>query len=184
FGAWVRQMRTGRHDRAGIGNEGLVDVVLGECHIRAVLAIEDERELVFIADAEQDERGQTRGVSLDPAHIDALALELFADEPAHVLVADAGYQPGPQPEPRCPAGDVGRGAADVLVERPHVLEPAADLCAVEVDRGSSDRYDVECPHLRSPETDFIAQCRPERYGSPHGPAGSPPGGGGPAPAQW
>ena len=34
-------------------------------------------------------------------------------------------------------------AADILGEARHVLEPAADLLAVEVDRGAADRDDVE-----------------------------------------
>ena len=48
-----------------------------------------------------------------------------------------------QAEPRRADGDVGRAAADRLGEARHVLEPAADLRAIEVDRGAADGDDVE-----------------------------------------
>ena len=78
-----------------------------------------------------------------PVDRDALAHQLLADEAAHLLVADAGEQRRAQAEPRGADGNVGRAAADRLGEGGDVLEPRADLLAVEVDRGAADGDDVE-----------------------------------------
>ena len=144
LGARVAEVGAGGDDGAGVGDQRGVDVVLAERHVGAVLAVEDQREALLVADAEDDERGQPLGVGDDAAHVDALGGQRLADEAAHVLVADPGDQAGLQPEPRGAGGDVGRRAADVLVEARHVLEPPADLRAVEVDRGPADGDDVEC----------------------------------------
>ena len=52
--------------------------------------------------------------------------------PTRVISADF------RPEPRRADGDVGRAAADGLGEASDVLEPAADLLAVEIDRSAAD----------------------------------------------
>ena len=146
LGAGVREVGAGGDDGAGVGDEGGVDVVLGERHVGAVLAVEDQRELRLVADAEEDERGQPLGIGDDAAGVDAFGRQRLADEAAHVLVADAGDEAGAQAEAGGAAGDVGGRAADVLVEARHVLEPPADLGAVEVDRGAADGDDVEFGH--------------------------------------
>ena len=79
------------------------------------------------------ERGQPLGIAFDAAHIDAIARQLLADEAAHVIGADARDEAGLQAKPRCADGGVGGAAADIFGETAHVLEPAADLLAVEVD---------------------------------------------------
>ena len=48
-----------------------------------------------------------------------------------------------RPEPRRADGDVRRAAADRLGEARDVLQPRADLLAVEIDRGAADGDDVE-----------------------------------------
>ena len=116
LGARVAEVGAGGEHGAGLGDEALVDVVLGQPHVGAVLAVEDQREALVVADAEEDERGQPLGVDLHAAGVDALAGQLLDDEAAHVLVADAGDHRGLQPQPRRAAGDVGRRAADVLRE--------------------------------------------------------------------
>ena len=58
LGAGVAEMGPGREHRPGLGDEALVDVVLGQPHVGAVLAVEDQREPLVVADAEEDERGQ------------------------------------------------------------------------------------------------------------------------------
>ena len=68
--------------------------VLGEPHVGAVLAVEDQRELLVVADAEDDERGQPLGVDLHAARVHPLAGKLLEDEAAHVLVADPGDHRG------------------------------------------------------------------------------------------
>ena len=92
LGARVAEVGAGGHHGAGVGDEALVDVVLGERHVGAVLAVEDQREALVVADAEEDERRQPLGVDLDAAGVDALAASAARDEAAHVLVADAGDQ--------------------------------------------------------------------------------------------
>ena len=122
---------------------GRIDVALVERAVGAIVAIEDEREGLFVADAEQDKRGQPDRIGPDAGDVDALARALLADEAAHVLVADPGDEAALQAEARRADRDVGRTAADRLGERRHVLQAAADLHAVEVDRRAADGDDVE-----------------------------------------
>jgi hypothetical protein len=143
FGPRVAEVGPGRHHRARGGHVALVDVILAQRHVRAVVAVEDQRELLLVADAEDHQRGQPLRIGDDAARVDPLLGKLFLDEPAHVLIADAGDERRLQTQP-CRAGrHVGGGAADILVEAGHVFETAADLCAVKVHRGPSDRDHVE-----------------------------------------
>jgi hypothetical protein len=57
--------------------------------------------------------------------------------PTRVMSADF------RPSRAVPGGDVGGRAADVFLERPHILQPPADLRAVKVDRGAADGDDVK-----------------------------------------
>ena len=134
LGARVRDVRARRQHAAGLSDEVGIDIVGRERHVRAVLAVENERELLLVTDAEKHQGRQTLGIGDDAAYVDPFCLQLLADEAAHVLVADAGYDRRLQAEPRGAGRRVGGRAADVLVERPHVLQAAADLAAVEVDR--------------------------------------------------
>ena len=83
-----------------------------------------------VADAEDDEGRQALRIHLHTARVDPLARKLLDDESPHVLVAHTGDHSGPQSQPRRAEGDVRRRAADVLLERPHVLQPPADLRSV------------------------------------------------------
>ncbi len=65
-------MRAGRHHRARFGDEGGVDVVDAQRHVGAILAIEDQRELLLVANAEQHQRRQPLRIGPDAAHVDAL----------------------------------------------------------------------------------------------------------------
>ena len=136
-------MRAGDDHGLGRGDQILVDVGLAQGRIGAVLAVEDEREGVLVADAQDHQCGQPLRVGDDAAHVHALARALLLDEAAHMLVADAGDQRRAQAEPGGADRDVGGTAADIFGEARHVLEPAAHLLAVEVDRGAADRDDVE-----------------------------------------
>ena len=78
------------------------------------------------------------GSVLHAAHIDAVARELFTDEAAHVIGADAGDQASLQPKARRADGGVGRAAADILGEAAHILETAAGL-AGRRDRSTTSR---------------------------------------------
>ena len=136
-------MRAGHHQSTGRGDEGLVDIALRQRHIGAVLAIEDQRKRLSVADAEDDQRRQALGIDLQPAGVDALALQLLADIAAHMLIADAAQQSRAQAEARPADGDIGRAAADIFGEARHILQPPADLLAVEVDGDAADGDDVE-----------------------------------------
>jgi hypothetical protein len=74
---------------------------------------------------------------------DALANELLADEVAHLLRADPGDQRRLQAESRRADGDIGGAAADGFGEASDVLEPTADLLAIEIDRRTADGDQVK-----------------------------------------
>ena len=181
LGARVAEMGPGGEHGAGLGDEALVDVGLGQPHVGAVLAVEDQREALVVADAEEHQRGQPLRVDLHAAGVDALAGQLLDDEPPHVLVADAGDHRRLQPQPRRAAGDVGRRAADVLGEGAHVLQASADLVAVEVHRRPADGDEVERLHRVFP---FRSRCCAGRSGSPRGPRGCRRCCADRAPARW
>ena len=109
-------MGAGGDHRAGRADKLRVDVIDRQPHIGAVLAVEDQRELFLVADTEQHQSGQAVGVGLDPGRIHALFLQLLADEPTHMLITDPCDHRRAQPEPCRSARDVGRRAADILVE--------------------------------------------------------------------
>ncbi len=100
-------MRAGDDDRRGAADQALVDVLLRQGHVGAVVAVEDHRRDAFVLDGEEDERRQPFAVDDDAVGRDALAGELFADEAAHLLGADAGDERGLEAEPRGADGDVG-----------------------------------------------------------------------------
>jgi hypothetical protein len=141
--AGLRQVGAVDQHRAGPGEPGLVDVAGLQRHVGAVLAIEDQRKGVAVADAQDDQGGQALGVGQHAGHVDALAGQLFADEAAHVVGADPGQQAGLQTQARAARGGVGRAAAQVLGERGHVLQPSADLLAVEVHAGTAHGDQIE-----------------------------------------
>jgi hypothetical protein len=131
-----------QHRRRAL-DEGRIDVADVQRHVGAVLAVEDQREGVRIADAQKDQGGQAVGIRDHPVGDDALAFKLFADEPAEMVGADPGQQAGVQAQPRGAHGRVGRAAADVFGERGHVLEPPTDLLAVQVDARTADGDQIE-----------------------------------------
>ena len=120
-----------------------------ERRVGAIVAVEDQREGLVVLDREQHQRGQPLRVGGDAVERHAFARHLLADEAAHLLVADAGDEPRFEAEPRRADGDVGRAAAHRLGEGGDVLEPRADLLAVEIDRAAADGDDVEAG-LREP----------------------------------
>ena len=128
-------MRAGDHDRAGRGDEGLVDVVLVERHVGAVVAVEDQRERLLVATPRSTSAVSRSGSVATPSVATPSRASCsrmkrpICSSPTRVISA------GLQAEPRGADGDVGGAAADGLGEGRHVLEPAADLLAVEVDRG-------------------------------------------------
>jgi hypothetical protein len=144
----------------GGGDEGLVHVRFAQRHVGAVLAVEHEGEIGLVAHAEQDEGTQPLGIGAHAAQVDALATELLADEAAHGLVAYRRDQARSQTEPGRADGGVGGAAAHRLGEGAHVLQAAADLLAVEIDRRSADGDHVEggevAAHAPASGTPFAA----------------------------
>ena len=57
FGLNIRQMRPRRQNRPRRGNKSLVNIGLTQRHIRAVFPIENQRELFFVANAQNNQRG-------------------------------------------------------------------------------------------------------------------------------
>ena len=147
-GAGAREMRAAHQNRLGAFDVSRIDVALVERAVGAIVAIEDQREGLFVADAEQHERGEPHRIGVHSGDVDALAFALLANEATHVLVADAGDEAAFQPEPRGANGDIGRTAADRLGERRHVLQAPADLLPVQVHRRAADRDDVQAGFKR------------------------------------
>ena len=140
-----RLRQVGAVDQHGAGRleEGRVHVVGVQRHVGAVLAIEDQGEGVGIADAEEDQGRQPRLVLDHAVDSDALAGQLFSDETAEVIGADAGQKAGVQAQSRRADGRVGGAAADVFGEGGHVLQPPADLLAVQVHAGPAHRDQIK-----------------------------------------
>src|SRR5262249_51829542 len=130
---WCREMRSSDDNRTRACDILLIDVGLGKRHVGAVLPVENKRKVLAIADAENDQGGEPRGIDLQMRDIDAFSRHLLADEPAHCLIADARQKPGGKTQPCRADRDVRRAAADILREARHVLEATANLLAVKVD---------------------------------------------------
>ena len=78
FSAGRAEMRAGDDHGLGPGDQILVDVAFAQRGIGAVLAVEDEREGVLVADAQDHQCGEPVRVGDDAAHVDALARALLA----------------------------------------------------------------------------------------------------------
>ena len=128
---------------AGAGNEAFVHVLRAQRHIGAILAVENQRELVLIANAEQHQRGQPLRVGEDAGDVDALLHQFLAQETAHMLVANLGQQRRTQAQPRGARCHIGGGAADVFLETAHILQTATDLRAVKVNGRTPDGDEVQ-----------------------------------------
>ena len=94
-----REMGPGQHHGLGGGDVVRVDVAFGEGHVGAFLTVENERKGIRVANAENDQRRQPFRVRDQSRRIHALALKSLANEPAHVLVADAADEACPQAQP-------------------------------------------------------------------------------------
>ena len=67
-----------------------INIIDRQPHVRAILAVEDQRKLLLIANTQQHQRSQAIRVGLDPGRIHALVLQLLADKAPHMFIADAG----------------------------------------------------------------------------------------------
>src|SRR6202035_2898636 len=105
---------------------------------------------VLVTNAEKNQRRQPFRVGRHPIHIHAFALELFADESAHMFVACSRDRTRLQSEPGRSAGDVRWRTADIFVERPHVFEPSTNLRTIQINARASDGDDIKGLHPSSP----------------------------------
>ena len=137
-----RKVRAGDEQRLRLREEVLRDVVVGDRHVGAVLAQEDQRKRVAVLDPEHDAAGEPLGIDADVRDVAALARERLDEEAAHRVVADARRHRRLQAQARAAERGVGRRAAQVLGEARDVLEPRADLLRVEVDGESAEADDV------------------------------------------
>ena len=128
------EMRARDNDRARGGNERLVDVALVERIISAIITVENQRELFVVADAQNNKRCEPVFVGMNALCIDALALELFADKAAHMLVANAGDEAAFKPQTRRADGDIGGRSTNGFREGCHILKPSSDLLAIKIHR--------------------------------------------------
>ena len=134
----VEKCGAGDEQRLRLREKILRDVVFRHRHVRAVLAVEDQRERVAVLDAEHDGRGEPRRVDAHVRYVAAFARERLGEEAAHGVVADARRHRRREAEARATERSVGRRAAEVLREARDVLEPRADLLRVEIDRKAAE----------------------------------------------
>ncbi len=85
-----------------------LDVGLGDGHVGAVLAQEDERKCVAVLDAEHDRARQPGGVGADVRDVAAFAGDRLEQKPAERVVADARDQPRLQAQAGAAEGGIGR----------------------------------------------------------------------------
>src|SRR5512134_2058023 len=133
-GLRLREMRARDEERMRRADEGGVEIPRAHRHVGAVVAVEDEREGVAVLDGEEYERGKPPRIGGDVRYVDALGGKRLAHEAAVMLVADARQHRYLQPEAARAHRNVRRAAAEVLGEARLILEPRADLLAVEVER--------------------------------------------------
>src|SRR6267154_2587059 len=93
-----------------------VKVLLAQCHVGAVLPVEDQRERVTIADSQYHQGSQPLRIVKHAAYVNAFADQLFADEASHVVGADARQQTSLESKSSGRHGGIRRASADVLGE--------------------------------------------------------------------
>jgi len=130
-------------DRLGRADHRLVEVAGVQRHVRAVLAVEDQREGLPVTDAQDHQGRKALGVGDHATDVDALTLELFANEAAHMVAAHPGGERRLQAEAGAAHGGVGGAAAHILGEGGHILQATAHLLPIEVDARSADSQQVQ-----------------------------------------
>ena len=110
--------------------------------------------MLAVAYSQDHQRRKAIWILVDAASVDSLTTKLFDNEAAHVIRTDAGEQRRVQAEPGCTDRRIGRAAADIFGERGHVLEPSADLLAIQVNTRPTDGNKIkrlfQCVTLRPP----------------------------------
>ena len=132
LGARVAEMRSRRQHRPRRANKILVDVLLAERHVGAVLAVEDQRELLA-SRMPRMTRAVRRSGSIftprvsTPSRASCSRMKRpMCSSPTPVITADFN------PSRAVPQAMFVGEPPMYFVERPHVLQPPADLSAVEI----------------------------------------------------
>ena len=94
-----------------------VELVGGEEHVGAGVAVEHELALAVGAEGDEGERGARAGVEDDAAVVDAVVAEDGGEHAAELVVAELADEGGPAAEARDGDGDVGGRAPGRLEER-------------------------------------------------------------------
>ncbi len=164
FSRGMRQVRAGCDKRPCLTDECLVYILLGECHVGAVLAIENQREMLFVSNPEKNESRQPLAVRDHPTDIDSFPDEFLTDETAHMFVTDPRDDRAFQSETRRAARNVCRTAANVFPERSHVFQAPPDLRAIQINAGATDRdYVKGFFHIYSLSFQRCHHFRPEDH---------------------
>ena len=82
-------MGAGYGDRARRSDKIFINIVRHQCHIGAVIAVENQRKGLFIFDAQNHQSGQTLLIGNQSVGITPYAIQLFAQKAAVMLIADA-----------------------------------------------------------------------------------------------
>ncbi len=143
-----REVRAGNQQCFRRCDERFVEIGFVDGHIRAILAIEDQRKRIAIFQSEQHESGQALLIDTHMADVATFLAERLGEKAAHVIVADAREHRRSKPEPRATESDIRRRSAEIFREARHVFEPRADLLRVQIDREAAETDDIAATSRR------------------------------------
>src|SRR5450432_2827212 len=89
-GRRARKVSAGHDDGARAAHERVIDVILTERAVGAILPVKNQWKGALIAHAEKHEGGQAVRINPDAAGRDTLARQLLNHKPPHCLIAYAG----------------------------------------------------------------------------------------------
>jgi hypothetical protein len=164
FGVGPGEMRAGDDDGAGRRDEGLVDVAPRPAPCRRSRCARRSSANAFVLDREQHERGQpllVGGDALDrltPSRASCSRMKRpICSSPTRVSSAERS------PSRAVPIAMLAGQPPTDLAKEADVLQPRADLLAVEVDRRAADGDDVERPARVRPA---VPPCLPPGLAAP------------------
>ena len=153
------QMGAGNGQRTALSDKGLTDLARIYGHVGTVFAHEQQRKGVAVFQAEQDQRGETFRVDLHLADVATFALQRFRQKAPHLLVAHTRNHGATQAQACHAKREVGRAATEVLGHAAGVLQPAAELLGIQVNRQTPQAGQInrttdrkfQCAHDRNRE---------------------------------
>ena len=100
-------MRARHSDAARPADKVRVNIGFAQRHIRAILAVEDQGELLLIANSQQNQSCQPFRIGDNAAGLDPFSGERLADKPAHMFITHPCDECRFQTEPGCSDCHVG-----------------------------------------------------------------------------